>query len=179
MSITDYDVLVAGAGPVGLMLATELRLAGARVLVVEQRTEFDTAIKAGAINTASAETFERRGLLPALEAVEGRQPFQGELRRPPFVGHFGGIQVPADPVDEDDPSLRGRGAGGWYLPVPQVEVERILGRHAADLGVEVRRGVDSPPPCRDGRPRACSTPTPASGTRSAPGCSTGRARRWP
>src|SRR5689334_5795214 len=66
---TDYDVLVAGAGPVGLMLATELQLAGARVLVVERREELDTAVKAGAINTASAEAFERRGLLPALEAV--------------------------------------------------------------------------------------------------------------
>ncbi|HEY5019272.1 MAG TPA: FAD-dependent monooxygenase [Streptosporangiaceae bacterium] len=59
----DYDVLLAGAGPVGLMLATELRLAGVRVLVVERRTEPDTAGKAGAINTAAAEAFERRGLL--------------------------------------------------------------------------------------------------------------------
>jgi 2-polyprenyl-6-methoxyphenol hydroxylase-like FAD-dependent oxidoreductase len=135
----DYDVLVVGAGPVGLMLATELLLAGVRVLVVERRTELDTAIKAGAINTASAEAFERRGLLPALEAVEGQQ--QGERRRPPSVGHFGGIQVPADPVDEEDPTLRGRGPA-WYVIVPQVEVERILGERAAELGVEVRRGVE-------------------------------------
>jgi 2-polyprenyl-6-methoxyphenol hydroxylase-like FAD-dependent oxidoreductase len=134
----DYDVLVVGAGPVGLMLATELQLAGVRVVVVERRTELDTAIKAGAINTASAEAFERRGLLPALEAVEGQQ---GERRRPPSVGHFGGIQVPADPVDEEDPSLRGRGPA-WYVIVPQVEVERILGERAAELGVEVRRGVE-------------------------------------
>ncbi len=68
----DYDVLVVGAGPVGLMLATELQLAGVRVVVVERRTELDTAIKAGGINTASAEAFERRGLLPTLEAVEGQ-----------------------------------------------------------------------------------------------------------
>src|SRR5580658_2940173 len=138
---TDYDVLVAGAGPVGLTLAMELVLAGARVLVVERRTELDTAIKAGAINTASAEAYERRGLLPALEAVREQPPFQGEQRRPPFVGHFGGIQVPAGPVDDDDPSLRGRGPA-WYLQVPQVEVERVLGKRAAELGIEVRRGVE-------------------------------------
>ena len=138
---TEYDVLVAGAGPVGLMLATELRLAGIRVLVVERRKERDTAIKAGAINTASAEAFDRRGLLPAMQAAAGPQPFQGERKRPPFVGHFGGIQVPAGPVDEDDPSLRGRGPD-WYVAVPQVEVERILGERAAALGVEVRRGVE-------------------------------------
>ena len=134
----DYDVLVVGAGPVGLMLATELQLAGVRVVVVERRTELDTELKAGAINTASAEDFERRGLLPALEAMEGQQ---GDRRRPPSVGHFGGIQVPADPVDEEDPSLRGRGPA-WYVIVPQVEVERILGERAAELGVEVRRGVE-------------------------------------
>src|SRR5579859_3819490 len=109
MSNTDYDVLVAGAGPVGLTLATELRLAGIRVLVVERRTEPDTAIKADGINTASAESFERRGLLDALKAVQGRLPFQGDGKRPPFVGHFGGIQVRSDAVDQDDPGLGGRG----------------------------------------------------------------------
>ena len=142
----DYDVLVAGAGPVGLMLATELQLAGARVLVAERREELDTAPKAGAISIASAEAFERRGLLPGLEAVL-RRLFPDALtadssRRPPSVGHFGGIQVPADPVDEEDPSLRDRvGPAGPYLQIPQVEVERILGQRAAELGIEVRRGV--------------------------------------
>ncbi|MGH3639358.1 MAG: FAD-dependent oxidoreductase, partial [Mycobacterium sp.] len=63
---STYDVLVAGAGPVGLMLATELQLAGARVLVVERRDELDTAVKAEGLNTASAEILERRGLLPAV-----------------------------------------------------------------------------------------------------------------
>ncbi|WP_285629735.1 FAD-dependent monooxygenase [Actinoallomurus iriomotensis] len=145
---TDYDVLVAGAGPVGLMLATELGLAGVRVLVAERREEPDTAVKAGAINTASAEAFERRGLLPAVEAllpaVEALLPDRSRAAGPgrPSVGHFGGIQVPAGPVDEEDPELRGRGRSGWYLQVPQVEVERILGRRAAELGVEVRRGVE-------------------------------------
>jgi 2-polyprenyl-6-methoxyphenol hydroxylase-like FAD-dependent oxidoreductase len=144
---TDYDVLVAGAGPVGLMLATELRLAGVRVLVVERRTEPDPAGKAGAINTASAEAFERRGLLAALQAREVTMKAgaaagpPGERRRPSSVGHFGGTQVPADPVDTDDPSLRGRGPA-WYVQVPQLEVERVLAQRAAELGVEVRRGVE-------------------------------------
>ena len=144
---TDYDVLVAGGGPVGLMLATELRLAGVRVLVVERREELDPAGKAGAINTAAAEAFERRGLLAALQAREvtmkaGAAPGPaGERKRPSSVGHFGGIQVPAGPVDTGDPSLRGRGPA-WYVQVPQIEVERVLGQRAAELGVDVRRGVE-------------------------------------
>ena len=146
-TVTDYDVLVAGAGPVGLMLATELRLAGVRVLVVERREELDPAGKAGAINTATAEAFERRGLLAALQAREVTMKAgaaaggSAERRRPSSVGHFGGIQVPAGPVDAGDPSLRGRGPA-WYLQVPQIEVERVLGERAAELGVEVRRGVE-------------------------------------
>ncbi|MET7794966.1 FAD-dependent monooxygenase, partial [Micrococcus luteus] len=36
-TILDTDVLVVGAGPAGLMLATELRLGGAEVVVVDQR----------------------------------------------------------------------------------------------------------------------------------------------
>jgi 2-polyprenyl-6-methoxyphenol hydroxylase-like FAD-dependent oxidoreductase len=135
---TDYDVLIAGAGPVGLMLATELGLAGVRVVVVEKRTELDPALKAGAFNTASAEAFERRGLLAAMAARQGRAPRAGGSGS---VGHFGGIQVPADPVDLQHPDLRGRGPD-WYVQVPQIEVERVLGEHAAKLGVEVRRGVE-------------------------------------
>ncbi len=141
----DYDVLVAGAGPVGLMLAAELQLAGTRVLVVERREELDSAIKAEGINAASAEAFDRRGLLPALLALH--RPFTNApeavgSERPRFAGHFGGIQVPADPVDDDDPALRDRGPAGWGpLQVPQVEVEQILGQRAAQLGVELRRGV--------------------------------------
>jgi 2-polyprenyl-6-methoxyphenol hydroxylase-like FAD-dependent oxidoreductase len=145
---TNYDVLVAGAGPVGLTLAIELRLAGIRVLVVERRTEVDEAGKAGAINTASAEAFGRRGLLAAMQAREvamkagaGPSGPPGAGKRPSSVGHFGGIQVPADPVDTDDPSLRGHGPA-WYVQVPQVEVERILGQRAAELGAEVLRGVE-------------------------------------
>ncbi len=34
--VVDYDVIVVGAGPVGLMLAAELRLGGATVAVLER-----------------------------------------------------------------------------------------------------------------------------------------------
>ncbi|KOT81033.1 hypothetical protein ADK70_26855, partial [Streptomyces rimosus subsp. pseudoverticillatus] len=66
----DVDVVVAGGGPVGLMLACELRLGGARVAVLERRTEVDPTIKGGAITTPSAEALYRRGMLPALAEVQ-------------------------------------------------------------------------------------------------------------
>jgi 2-polyprenyl-6-methoxyphenol hydroxylase-like FAD-dependent oxidoreductase len=139
--VNAVDVIVVGAGPVGLMLATELRLAGAAVLVLERRAEPDTAIKAEGINCAAAEAFERRGLLP--ELLDLHRPYGDGPAAGRHVGHFGGIGIPADPVDADDAVLRHRGAAGWgMLLVAQVQVERILQRHAEGLGVEVLRGVE-------------------------------------
>lgn len=148
----DVDVVVAGAGPVGVMLACELRMAGLRVLVMEKREVLDTAMKAEGINASSAAAFERRGLLPELlarhrpfsniQSDAGALPATGP-EKPRFAGHFGGIQVPADLVDDDDPVLRERCSSGWgSLQLAQVEVERILGRRATELEIEVRRGAE-------------------------------------
>ncbi|KAJ5936810.1 hypothetical protein N7466_003260 [Penicillium verhagenii] len=146
----NYDVLIAGAGPVGLLLATELKLQspGARVLVLERRASYDTAIKAGGINTASLEMLERRGLLPAIKAVS--TPFFSGAKKDmggkksafaSSVGHFGGIPVPGAPVDKEDSLLRGRGLQGWYTMLPQIDLEKMLYQRAIELGVCVWRGV--------------------------------------
>ena len=63
----DVDVVVAGGGPVGLMLACELRLGGASVVVLERLTEVDPTIKAGSLNTPSVEALYRRGMMPDLQ----------------------------------------------------------------------------------------------------------------
>ncbi|CAK7204801.1 hypothetical protein SEUCBS139899_007563 [Sporothrix eucalyptigena] len=66
-----YDVIVAGAGPIGLFLAGELALAGASVLVLERETVRDGPLKAAplgfrGINTLTLECLTRRGLLDAV-----------------------------------------------------------------------------------------------------------------
>lgn len=65
----NRDVVISGGGPVGLMLACELRLAGVDVLVAERLPEPDQTIKAGSINLPTAEAFYRCGMLPALQAL--------------------------------------------------------------------------------------------------------------
>ncbi|MEU5087887.1 FAD-dependent monooxygenase [Streptomyces sp. NPDC021356] len=166
--MTDYDVVVAGAGPVGLFLACELRLGGARVLVAERLAEVDETIKAGSINTPSAVAFYRRGLLPELTQVWERTLDRirgflqeagpnggnggdgsgggggGSDRLPPkFAGHFAGIMMSADLFDDSDPAFAGVGpAAEAGLGVPQAELERILAARAERAGVEVCRGVE-------------------------------------
>ncbi|MFE4456060.1 FAD-dependent oxidoreductase [Nocardia tengchongensis] len=150
------DVVVVGAGPVGLMLACELRLAGVDVLVVERLTEPDMTVKAGAINVPTAQALDRRGLLPELLAVQQaslqkfRQflsdtgqsaPVQTSERRP-AVGHFAGIMIDPNQVDFEDAAFAEVGAAGEAFLVSQQAIETILADYAADLGVEVRRGVE-------------------------------------
>ncbi|GAA3787986.1 FAD-dependent monooxygenase [Streptomyces coacervatus] len=154
MDMNTYDVVVAGAGPVGLLLGCELRLGGAQVLVVERLAEVDETIKAGSINLPSAEALYRRGLLPALAAVqeEAMRAFrkfrraQGEDEDAPppprFAGHFAGIWLHGELLDETDPEFAGSGPAERVGFVPQATLERILARRAEELGVEVRRRVE-------------------------------------
>ncbi len=123
---------VVGAGPVGLVLAAELALAGASVQVLERLAEPDDAMKAQSINVPTAEALDRRGLLPA-----GRRAPDSR-----FTGHFAGMVLDADLVDWSDPDLAAHTAADGARMLPQHELEALLAEHVARLGVPVRRGVE-------------------------------------
>ncbi|WP_043263857.1 FAD-dependent monooxygenase [Streptomyces sp. CT34] len=151
----DADVVVVGGGPVGLMLACELALADVRVTVLERLTDVDPTIKAGAINSPSAEAFYRRGLLPALREVQhaAMEQFSSFMRQrqaagasgvtspPRFAGHFAGIMLRGDLLDESDPDFGAPGPAAEVGLIPQEALERVLGARAAESGVTLRRGV--------------------------------------
>jgi 2-polyprenyl-6-methoxyphenol hydroxylase-like FAD-dependent oxidoreductase len=115
------QVVVVGAGPVGLLLAGELRLGGAEVVVVERLLEPTGESRASQLGARTMELFDQRGLLPGL----------GELVRE-TGGHFGG--VPLDVSGVDSPH-----AGNWK--VPQFRTEAALTEWITGLGVRVLRGV--------------------------------------
>ena len=145
--MTGYDVTVAGAGPVGLMLAGELALAGVKVQVIERQAEPDEAMKAQSINIPTAAALDRRGLLPAAMevqrgALERIGSFGGRSGDTRFTGHFAGMILNADLVDWEDPDITAHSTAGGARIVPQRELEALLTEHLTRLGVPVRRGVE-------------------------------------
>jgi 2-polyprenyl-6-methoxyphenol hydroxylase-like FAD-dependent oxidoreductase/NAD(P)-dependent dehydrogenase (short-subunit alcohol dehydrogenase family) len=119
---SEVDVVVVGAGPVGLLLALELRTGGATVTILEQRTEPVTESRASTLHARTMELFDERGLLDEL----GPPPRGGQ-------GHFGGLRLDLDAADPDHPH-----AGQWKAP--QALVEAVLQRRAVAAGAELRRG---------------------------------------
>lgn len=121
--MTDVDVVVVGAGPAGLMLAGELRLAGVRALVLERYPEQRKTPKAGGLGGQVLDLLRYRGILDRLAAACGPEP------APRFP--FGGVHL--DLTGLADPPMRS-------LPLGQAELERVLEDRAGELGAEIRRG---------------------------------------
>src|SRR5881392_3220026 len=115
--VSSGQVVVAGAGPTGLMLACELRLGGVDVVVVERRAAGTVGeSRAPGINARSLEVFRQRGLA---------DEFLGRGKILPGV-LFSGLPMAPHRCDPDWPSA---------LILPQHETERILISRAAELGV--------------------------------------------
>ncbi|MDT5265143.1 MAG: rifampicin monooxygenase [Mycobacterium sp.] len=122
MPVMDTDVIVAGGGPTGLMLASELRLHGVHVLVLEKDAEPTRIVRSLGMHARSVEIMDQRGLLERFLAL-GQQH--------PVGGFFAGIAKSSPELDTAHP---------YTLGIPQTITDRLLAEHATEVGVEVRRG---------------------------------------
>ena len=118
--MNEHAVVIAGAGPTGLMLAGELALAGIDVAVVEPRATQDlVGSRAGGLHARTIEILDQRGIADRFLAEGQRHP----------VVHF---HVPLD--ISDVPSRHNYVLGLW-----QNRIERILAEWIGELAVPIYR----------------------------------------
>ncbi|WP_067885440.1 rifampin monooxygenase [Nocardia vaccinii] len=118
-----FDVIIAGCGPTGAMLAAELRLHDVRVLVVEAEPEPVPFVRALGLHIRSIEVMAMRGLLDR---------FLERGKQHPVGGFFAAITRPT-PEGLDS-------AHAYVLGIPQPVIDQLLVDHAVELGAQVRRG---------------------------------------
>jgi 2-polyprenyl-6-methoxyphenol hydroxylase-like FAD-dependent oxidoreductase len=149
-TLITHDVIISGAGPVGLFLACELALAKCSVLILEKADSPQSLFKQlpFGIRGLSAPTIEalyRRDLLKELELHKRLKnphktsaPLQGPRRQ---GGHFAGIPFLDGNVDTSQWRYRLPSSPETNLLSEMAEMESVLNRRAAALGVEIKRGL--------------------------------------
>ena len=123
--MTDHEVVIAGGGPTGLMLAAELALAGIEAIIVERRAnqELDGS-RSGGLHSRTIEVLDQRGIADRFLA-------EGQVH--PFVGYAGTF------LDISDFPTR----HNYLLALWQSRIEPILADWVLlELGVPILRSRD-------------------------------------
>ncbi|MEP9355016.1 FAD-dependent monooxygenase [Xanthobacter sp. KR7-65] len=120
------DVIVVGAGPVGLTLAAELARHGVRCRIVEKAAAPSPFCRALGVTPRTLEIYEDMGVSRAMIDA--------------------GLWLTGLALAVDDTPMRILPADYSDLPygtlgIPQPETERILASHLAGFGITVERGV--------------------------------------
>lgn len=144
---TIYDVIIAGAGPVGLFLACELAMRNCSVLILEKTETADSPLKRlpfgiRGLSTPSIESLYRRDLFKDLEIHKQiKNPHmnapQGARRQ---LGHFAGIPFHEGDVDFSQWQYRLLGSSPTSVISEMQELDNVFSNRAKSLGVEIGYG---------------------------------------
>ncbi|MBU7314873.1 monooxygenase [Paenibacillus oleatilyticus] len=121
----DYEVIVVGGGPVGMLLAAELALAGVKVCVFERLKDTTPYSRALTLHPRSLELFDLRGLKSKLMSIGKPLP----------TGHFAALDTRLDFSVLDSSS-------NYTLYISQHDTEKVLEEWAQSVGVEIRRETE-------------------------------------
>ncbi len=127
MKRSEVDVLVAGAGPVGLTVACELRRRGVDCRIVDALDEPPQYAKAVGIQPRTLEIWEDMGLLR--QALDSAIELHGQIV---YVNELEVMRMTLE-LPPEIPYA--------FAALPQYETERLLREHLSTLGVAVERGV--------------------------------------
>ncbi|OBK15067.1 FAD-dependent monooxygenase [Mycobacterium asiaticum] len=122
------EVLVVGAGPVGLVAGCELARRGVSVRVIDKLARPTDQSRAIAVHARSLDMFDRMGIVDKLMST-GIKATAMQL----YAGNRRLFRVPLGGVD---------GAFPFTLTTAQTETEAVLDEHLQSLGVTVERGVE-------------------------------------
>ncbi|OBH59701.1 FAD-dependent oxidoreductase [Mycobacterium mantenii] len=124
MTDEHADIVIAGAGPNGLLLACELALAGVRPVVLDALPGPSAEPKANGLVGQVVRMLDMRGLYRAFTGDEAPpQPSRGWIFAAMTLDF---AAVPDNPM--------------YALPIQQPRVVRLLEKRARDLGVDLRWG---------------------------------------
>ena len=122
------DVLIAGAGPVGLSAAAELRRQGVECRLIDRLPARLPYAKAVGVQPRTLEIWDRMGL--ARTALESAVPLRGQL-----------IYVNGREQARFDLTLPPEVPYG-FAALPQYETERLLEEYLSGFGTAIERGTE-------------------------------------
>jgi 2-polyprenyl-6-methoxyphenol hydroxylase-like FAD-dependent oxidoreductase len=124
MTLQNVDVLIVGAGPTGMMLGAELKLAGVDAAIIERRPDQTMpGSRGGGLHARALEVFDQRGIA---------ERFIAEGQKHQMAG-FSLIHLDIS----DLPTRHAYTLGLW-----QNHIERILAGWAGELAVPIHYGLE-------------------------------------
>lgn len=125
--MADIDVVIAGAGPIGMTTAVELARRGVAVRIVDPLTEPPHYAKAIGVQPRTLEIFEGMGILR--EILDASVQMRGQIvfRDGAEVGRID-LELPPDVPFQ-------------FVLIPQYSTEQVLRDELGRRGVTVERGV--------------------------------------
>jgi 2-polyprenyl-6-methoxyphenol hydroxylase-like FAD-dependent oxidoreductase len=121
------DVLVVGAGPVGLVAAIDLARRGVSVRIIDKMPEPTDESRAVVLHARSLELLDQLGVLDEIAATGVKTTGAQMHASGTVLGRVG-----FDTIDSPFP---------YSITIPQTDTERILRDRLAALGVTIERGV--------------------------------------
>ncbi|MEV1024446.1 FAD-dependent monooxygenase [Streptomyces sp. NPDC050264] len=129
---TPTDVLIVGAGPTGLVLATDLARRGVRAMLVERAESLFPGSRGKGLQPRTQEVLYDLGVLDAVYAAGTGYPTMLA-----WEGAEPGEEW--DMLKRSEPTEQVPFANGWLIP--QARTQEVLYARLRELGGEVRFGV--------------------------------------